>query len=112
MNMVLKLSTEPLAKLATPCAFGPTTRMPCALASSTMRRLRALSFLAHLGEARRHDDRHRNAASRALGDGVDGLGAFDRDDRGLGLLGTSSMPAKQRKPCTSLRAGFTGKIFP
>ncbi|MNR30049.1 hypothetical protein D3C85_1474780 [compost metagenome] len=35
MNIVEKLSTAPLAKLAVPCAFGPTTRMPLALATVT-----------------------------------------------------------------------------
>jgi len=35
MNIVEKFSTAPLAKLAVPCAFGPTSRMPPAFATST-----------------------------------------------------------------------------
>ncbi len=46
MNMVEKLAIAPVPKLARPCEFGPTMRMPALCATSTMRRSLALPTMA------------------------------------------------------------------
>ena len=56
--------------------------------------LRALAFLAHLGEPRRHDDRHRDTPPGALRHRINRPRAFDRDNRRLRLFRQVVDPGK------------------
>ena len=63
-NMVEKLSTAPLAKLASPCELGPITRMPVSRAMLRHAPLLGLRIgRCRLAESGRHDDGNLDADS-------------------------------------------------
>ncbi len=108
-NIVEKLATAPEPKFARPCEFGPTTRIPAALALATMRRsaeMAAGSWVSPKPEAITTATRTPRAAQSrtACSAWAPGVAMIAMS----GTSGTAAMSGYARRPCTCRRLGLIG----
>ncbi len=111
MNIVEKLATAPVPKLASPCEFGPTMRRPRARARAAISASRALPpavspkpeaiITATLTPSAAHSSRAATAASPGTAMIARSGAASRSESRGTAF-----------RPCTSLRLGLIGCTAP
>lgn len=113
MNIVEKPSTAPVWKLASPCEFGPTRRMPDARAAASIRSCRrrpSTSPVSPKPEDMITAPATPRPAAVSTACAAASPGTATRTTSGTS--GRSASPGTAGKPWTRSRPGFTGSTLP